>query len=47
MHLGLSSLKEHAAEKDPLGTEGWIGWPVCTDDGWFRGGGKLLLLDVI
>jgi len=38
--------EEHATEQDALGIEGWIGWPVGTDDGRFRGG-QLLLLDVM
>jgi len=37
--------KEHAPEQDPLGIEGWIGWPIGTNVRWFRGG-QLLLLHV-
>jgi len=39
--------EEHAAEQDPLGIEGWIGWPGGTDVGCFRGGGQLLLLNLM
>jgi len=39
--------EEYATEQDTLGIEGWISRPVGTDVGWFRGGGQLLLLDVM
>jgi len=39
--------EEHAAEQDPLRNESWIGCPVDTDYGRFRGGGQLLVLDLL